>query len=101
MTVISPPGHIIWSTDRLDLADPFQRKWCIRQVIAHGRADDIASLDLDGVARRLDELSLPPHLHGLWARFLEARPERDGLTTWAEHEFPFRTQRSPTSAATR
>lgn len=73
MTVISPPKHIVWSTDRLDLADPFQRTWYIRQVIEHGRADDIAGLDLDEVARLLDELNLPPHLHSLWARFLEPR----------------------------
>lgn len=73
MTVISPPRHIVWSTDRIDLADSFQRKWYIRQVIEHGRAADIARLDLDDVAELLDELSLPPHLHRLWADFLEAR----------------------------
>jgi len=80
MTAISPPKHIVWSTDRLDLADPFQCKWHTRQVIEHGRTDDIASLGLDEVARLLGELNLPPHLHSLWARFLEARSERDGLT---------------------
>ncbi len=73
MTIFSPPRHIVWSTDRLDLADPFQRKWYIRQVIEHGRADDIAGLDLDEVARLLDELNLPPYLYSLWSRFLEAR----------------------------
>lgn len=60
MTIFSPPRHIVWSTDRLELADPFQRKWYIRQVIEHGRADDIASLDLDEMARLLVELNLPP-----------------------------------------
>lgn len=73
MTTIVPRRHIVWSTDRLDLADPFQRKWYIRQVIEHGRAEDVAGLDLDEVARLLDELSLPPHLHNLWTRFLEQR----------------------------
>jgi len=73
MTIISPPRHIAWSTDRLDLADPFQRKWYIRQVIEHGKAEDIAKLDLDEVARLLDELSLPRPLHSLWVRFLESR----------------------------
>ena len=80
MTVISPPRHIVWSTDRLDLADPFQRKWFIRQVIEHGRAEDVASLDLDEVASLLDELNLPPHLHSLWAGFLEARSTREKPT---------------------
>jgi hypothetical protein len=73
MTIFSPPKHIVWSTDRIDLADPFQRKWYIRQVIEHGKAEDIASLDLDEVARLLDELNLPPYLHSLWSRFLESR----------------------------
>ncbi len=73
MTAITPRRHIVWSTDRLDLADPFQRKWYIRQVIEHGRAEDVAGLDLDEVARLLDELNLPPHLRSLWVRFLEHR----------------------------
>jgi hypothetical protein len=71
MTVILAPRHIVWSTDRLDLADPFQRKWYIRQVIEHGKAEDVANLDLAEVARLLDELNLPPYLHSLWSRFLE------------------------------
>ena len=73
MTIISPPRHVAWSTDRLDLVDPFQRRWYIRQVIEHGIAEDIAELDLDEVARLLAELNLPPSLHSLWARFLESR----------------------------
>ena len=73
MTTISPPRHIAWSTDRVDLADPFQRKWYIRQLIEHGKAEDIAELDLDEVARLLEELNLPPHLGSLWARFLGPR----------------------------
>lgn len=73
MTVITPPRHIVWSTNQVDLADPFQRKWYIRQVIEHGRSGDIARLDLDEVAALLDELHLPTHLHRLWVEFLEAR----------------------------
>ncbi len=73
MTVIRPPRHIAWSTDRLDLADEFQRKWYIRQVIEQGLAEDIAHLDLDDVARLLPELNLPPDLNRLWAHFLESR----------------------------
>lgn len=71
--IISPPRHIVWSTERLDLADPFQRRWYIRQVIEHGRSEDIAGLNLAEVASLLDELHLPPHLHNLWARFLDSR----------------------------
>jgi hypothetical protein len=73
MNIISPPRHIVWSTDHVDLDDPFQRKWYIRQVIEHGRAADIARLDLDEVAALLDELGLPEPLYSLWSRFLERR----------------------------
>jgi hypothetical protein len=73
MNRITPPPHIVWSTDTVDLADPFQRKWYIRQVLTYGLAKDIGALDLDEVASLLDDLRLPPHLHDLWKRFLEWR----------------------------
>jgi hypothetical protein len=69
--VIVPPRHIVWSTDRVDLADPFQRRWYIRQVLLHGRAEDVRTLDLEEVASQLDDLHLPPHLHRLWDGFLK------------------------------
>jgi hypothetical protein len=69
----TPPRYIVWSTDTLDLADPFQRKWYIRQVLLHGRAQDIRTLNLDEVALLLDDLALPPHLYSLWHSFLETR----------------------------
>jgi len=70
---IIPPPHIVWSTRTVDLDDPFQRKWYIRQVLLHGRAEDIRTLDLDEIAHSLDDLNLPLHIHSLWERFLEAR----------------------------
>jgi hypothetical protein len=73
MTTISPPRHIVWSTDRLDLADPLRRKWYVRWVIDHGKAEDGAGLGVDAVVGLLDEPNLPPHLHSLWSRFPEHR----------------------------
>jgi hypothetical protein len=73
MAVISPARHLVWSTDQIDLDDPFQRRWYIRQVLTHGRAQDVAALDLDEVARLLEDLNLPPEIYSLWARFLEYR----------------------------
>ena len=73
MNRIHPPRHIVWSTDTLDLDDPFQCRWYLRQVLMHGRAADIRALDLDEVARQLDDLDLPPALYDLWKRFLETR----------------------------
>jgi hypothetical protein len=73
MKAIRPPRHIVWSTDRVDLADDFQRTWYLRQVLMHGMAQDIRALDLNEVALLLDELHLPQDLHNLWARFLETK----------------------------
>ncbi|HXF69099.1 MAG TPA: hypothetical protein VNK89_04785 [Thermoflexus sp.] len=70
---IRPPRHIVWSTDSIDLSDPFQRRWYIRQVLLHGRAEDIRALDLDEVEALLDDLDLPPDLYAFWKMFLEQR----------------------------
>lgn len=67
------PRHLVWSTNHLDLADPFQRRWYVRQVLLHGRAADIRTLDLDEVAALLDDLHLPPDIDRLWRAFLERR----------------------------
>ncbi len=76
---IYPPRYIVWSTARpIDLSDPFQRKWYIRQVLLYGRSEDIRALDLDVVASLLDDLNLPPPLHRLWKRFLEMRRHATG-----------------------
>jgi hypothetical protein len=72
MTVIHPPRHIVWSTDQLDLSDPYQRRWYLRQVLTHGRAEDILKLDLNEIRRELDDLHLPPDVYSLWKSFLAA-----------------------------
>jgi len=74
-TVIKPPRHLVWSTDQLDVADPFQRRWLLQQVLIHGTADDIRRLDKEEVARELDHLSLPPEIEQLWRTFLKLRHE--------------------------
>lgn len=73
MTSDPVPRYIVWSTDQIDLADPFQRQWYIRQVLLHGRASDIQALNLNEVARLLDNLHLPVHLDRLWRMFLETK----------------------------
>jgi hypothetical protein len=65
--------HIVWSTDQIDLSDPFQRRWYLRQVLIHGRAEGIRQLDLAEVGRELAALHLPDHLARLWKRFLGHR----------------------------
>ena len=73
MTTLRPPTYIVWSTDQIDLSDPFQRRWYIQQVLTHGRMEDIRTLDVDEIAAVLDEIILPEDVRSLWQRFFEAR----------------------------
>jgi hypothetical protein len=74
MTTFRPPTYIVWSTDQIDLSDPFQRRWYIQQVLTHGRAEDIRTLKLEEIAAVLDEIVLPEDVRDLWERFLEIYP---------------------------
>jgi hypothetical protein len=47
-----PPWHLFWSKSKIDLDDPFQREWSIRQILPYGRTEDVARLDWEE-ARRL------------------------------------------------
>jgi hypothetical protein len=73
MTTLRPPTHIVWSTDHVDLSDPFQRRWYIQQVLTHGQAEDIRALKLDEIVAVLDEIILPVDVRSLWQHFLESR----------------------------
>jgi hypothetical protein len=67
------PRNIVWSTDRLDLTDPFQRKWYLRQVLTYGREENIQKLDFDEIETYLEELNLPADVLSLWKRYMEER----------------------------
>ena len=70
---IKPPRHLVWSTDEVDLDNPFQRRWFLTQVLTNGLAEDIRQLDIEEVAREIDYLHLPKEVESLWRMFLEAR----------------------------
>ena len=65
------PRHIVWSTDKLDLRDPFQKRWLLRQTLMHGMAQDIRVLELGDIRKNLDQLDLPKEVDSLWRRYLE------------------------------
>ena len=69
--IVHPPRYIVWSTDAVDLNDPFQRRWLLRQTLTHGRAEDIRALDLEEIRLELDQLDLPKEIESLWRRYLE------------------------------
>ena len=60
------PRYIVWSTDHIDQSDPFQRRWLLRQILTHGRAEDIRALDWAEIERELDYLDLPKEIDKLW-----------------------------------
>ena len=72
MTTLYPPTYIVWSTDHVDLSDPFQRRWYIQQVLTHGRIEDIRALKLDEIVAVFDEIILPEDVRSLWQHFLES-----------------------------
>ncbi len=69
--IVHPPRHLVWSTDRIDLSDPFQKRWLLRQTLMRGRAEDIRALELDEIRQALDRLDLPKEIESLWRRYLE------------------------------
>jgi hypothetical protein len=67
---VQPPRYIVWSTNEVDLNDPFQRRWYIRQVLLYGREQDVRQLDKAKLATLIDELHLPEPIYQLWKRYL-------------------------------
>jgi hypothetical protein len=67
-----PSRYIVWSTDDVDLKDPFQKKWFMKQVLTHGRSEDIAALDWDEVRTLIPELDLPVEIAALWEDYFNA-----------------------------
>lgn len=70
--IIHPPRHLVWSTDTIDLRDPFQKRWFLRQILMYGRAQDIRALELAEIEKELDNLDLPEEIKRLWQRYLES-----------------------------
>jgi len=66
------PRHIVWSTDELDLRDPFQKRWLLRQTLMYGITQDIRALDYKEIKKQLADLDLPKDIDSLWRRYLES-----------------------------
>jgi hypothetical protein len=75
---IKPKRYVVWSIDEeIDLDDPFQRKWYIKQVLTHGRMEDIMELDFEEVKRLLPELRLPKPIKELWEEYFASQEQRN------------------------
>ena len=69
--IVHPPRHLVWSTNSLDLSDPFQKRWLLRQTLMHGRAEDVPALNIEEIGLELDQLDLPQEIDSLWRLYLE------------------------------
>ena len=69
---MKPKRYIVWSTDKIDLRDPWQKKWYIKQVLINGRAEDIALLNWEEIKCLLRELELPLYIKNLWEDYFNA-----------------------------
>jgi len=65
--------HIVWSTDMIDLNDPWQRKWYIQQVLTYGRSEDIVKLNWDEIRMLLGDINLPSYVKSLWESYFNAQ----------------------------
>lgn len=76
------PRHIVWSfarANQLDLNQPDNRAWWIKQVLMHGRMEDIRALDFDEAERVLPELYLPKPIQKLWSDYFAKRRAANAL----------------------
>lgn len=68
-----PKRYIVWSKKQIDSEDMWQKKWYIRQVLTHGRAEDISQLDWEEVKQLIGELNLPSEVKRLWEDYFNAQ----------------------------
>ena len=61
-----PPRHLVWSTDKIDPRDPFQKRWLLRQTLMYGTAQDIRLLELADIQENLESLNLPDEIESLF-----------------------------------
>ncbi len=61
-------GHIVWyaDLDKLDLKDPWLKKWWIQQVLIHGRFENISRLNFNEIKEVLPSLRLTEKIKSLW-----------------------------------
>ena len=66
--------YIVWyaDLDKLDLNDPWVKKWWIQQVLIHGRIEDIKKLDFDEIKKLLPALHLDSKIKSLWQDYFKS-----------------------------
>ena len=70
---MQPKRYIVWSKNKIDLNDKWQKKWYIKQVLTYGRSEDVAQLDWEEIRMMLDELNLTPDIKRLWENYFNVK----------------------------
>ena len=77
MDTFEPKRYIVWSKNKIDLNDHWQKKWYIKQVLNYGKASDIKALDLSEVEMMLKDLNLAPEVKQLWESYFDAKRQKN------------------------
>lgn len=70
---VRPLRHVMRSERGLDLSDPWQRRWYMKQMLVHTRAEGVARLHWEESGRLLPELDLPRGVCPLWENCFNSR----------------------------
>lgn len=65
--------YIVWSKNKIDLSDSFQKRWYLKQVLTYGRTEDIALLDWKEIKSLLPKMELSQDVKELWEDYLNAK----------------------------
>jgi len=77
MGAFKPKRYIVWSKDKIDLNDKWQKKWYIKQVLNYGKFSDVKALDLDEVEMMFKDLNLTPEVRQLWESYFNAKRQKN------------------------
>ena len=78
---MQPKRYIVWSKNKIDLSDNWQKKWYTKQVLTYGRAEDISQLDWEEVMMMLDDLNLAPDIKRLWEDYFYVKRQGNSIRT--------------------
>ena len=78
---MQPKRYIVWSKNKIDLNDSWQKKWYVKQVLTYGRAEDISQLDWEEVMIMLDDLDLTPDIKRLWEDYFDVKRQGNFIRT--------------------
>ena len=67
--------YIVWSAnpEKLNLSDSWTKKWWLKQILTHGRKEDIKELNLKEVEVYMKKLDLPSDFASLWRDYFTWR----------------------------